>query len=142
VFTGEYRHTVDDKGRLAIPTRLRAQLAAGGQVSAWMDGCAALHPTDEWLKLTTQVEALPFTDIRSRQLRRLLYGAAYEIRLDRQGRFVLPTKLRELAGIGTEVVLVGAGNRIELWSPERWSEFSEQMDQPEALAESLQGLGI
>jgi MraZ protein len=107
-----------------------------------MDGCAALHPTDEWTKLTAQVDALPFTDRRTRELRRLLYGSAYEVRLDRQGRFVLPPKLRELAGIGTEVVLVGAGNRIELWSPERWNEVSERMDQPEALAESLQGLGI
>ncbi|MGD8684330.1 MAG: division/cell wall cluster transcriptional repressor MraZ [Chloroflexota bacterium] len=142
MFTGEYRHTVDDKGRLAIPTRLRAQLAEGGQVSAWMDGCVALHPNSEWEKLTAQVESLPFTDTRSRKLRRLLYGSAFEVRLDRQGRFVLPPKLREVADIETEVVLVGAGNRIELWSPERWSEFSEQMDQPEALAESLQGLGI
>lgn len=142
MFTGEYRHTVDDKGRLAIPTRLRAQLAEGGQVSAWMDGCVALHPNSEWEKLTAQVESLPFTDTRSRKLRRLLYGSAFEVKLDRQGRFVLPPKLREVADIETEVVLVGAGNRIELWSPERWSEFSEQMDQPEALAESLQGLGI
>ena len=107
-----------------------------------MDGCAALHPNHEWEKLTAQVEALPFTDDRSRKLRRLLYGAAFEVKLDRQGRFVLPQKLRDLARIESEVVLVGAGNRIELWSPERWSEFSEQMDQPEALAESLQGLGI
>ncbi len=142
VFTGEYRHTVDDKGRLAIPTRLRAQLAQGGHVSGWMDGCAALHPTDEWERLTAQVDALPVTDDRARILRRLLYGAAYEVKLDRQGRFVLPPKLRALARIDSEVVLVGAGNRIELWAPERWSEFSEQMDQPEALAESLQGLGI
>lgn len=142
MFTGEYRHTVDDKGRLAVPTRLRAQLAAGGQVSAWMDGCAALHPAEEWAKLATLVESLPHTDNRSRTLRRLLYGSAYEVTLDRQGRFVLPPKLRDLAGIETEVVLVGAGNRIELWSPARWSVFSEQMGQPEALAESLQGLGI
>ena len=142
MFTGEYRHTVDDKGRLAIPTRLRAQLAEGGQVSAWIDGCVALHPKDEWLRMTSQVNALPFTDKPARNLRRLLYGSAYEAKLDRQGRFVLPQKLRDSAGIGSEVVLVGAGSRIELWSPERWREVSEQMDQPEALAESLDGLGI
>jgi len=142
VFTGEYRHTVDDKGRLAIPTRLRAQLAEGGQVSAWMDGCVALHPSDVWARMTAQVDALPFTNKHARQLRRLLYGSAYEVKLDRQGRFVLPPKLRVSAGIEDEVVLVGAGDRIELWSLERWGEFSEQMDQPEALAESLQDLGI
>jgi MraZ protein len=142
VFTGEYRHTVDDKGRLAVPVRFRAELAQGAQVSNWMDGCVAMHPLDEWKTLAEQINALPFTDTRSRTLRRLLYGSAYEVSLDRQGRFVLPPSLREAAGLTAEVVLVGAGNRIELWSPERWSKFSEQMDQPEALAESLQGLGI
>jgi MraZ protein len=142
VFTGEYRHTVDDKGRLAIPARFRADLAQGATVSKWIDGCAAMFPKAEWDVLADKTAALPVTDKGSRTFQRFLFGAAFEVVLDRQGRFVLPTKLRELAGIGTEVVLVGAGNRIELWSPERWSEFSEQMDQPEALAESLQGLGI
>ncbi len=142
MFTGEYRHTVDEKGRLAIPTRLRAQLAQGGTVSAWIDGCVAFHPQDEWNRMTSQVDALPITDKPARNFRRLLYGTAFEAKLDRQGRFVLPQTLRDYAGIEAEVVLVGAGSRIELWSPERWSEFSEQMDQPEALAESLDGLGI
>ena len=107
-----------------------------------MDGCVALHPKDEWEQMTAKVDALPFTTEPARKLRRLLYGSAYEAKLDRQGRFVLPQKLRDYAGIEAEVVLVGAGSRIELWSPKRWSEFSEQMDQPEALAESLDGLGI
>jgi MraZ protein len=142
VFTGEYRHTLDDKGRLAVPARFRAELAQGAQVSNWMDGCLALHPAAVWEALAEQINALPFTDNRSRTLRRLLYGSAYEVLLDRQGRFVLPPPLRSSAGLQSEVVVVGAGNRIELWSPERWSKFSEQMDQPEALAESLQGLGI
>lgn len=142
MFTGEYRHTVDEKGRLAVPVRFRAELAQGAQVSNWMDGCVALHPLAEWEELATRINALPFTDPRSRKLRRLLYGSAYEVTLDRQGRFVLPPPLREAAGLKTDVVLVGAGNRVELWSPERWSKVSEQMDQPEALAESLEGLGI
>jgi len=142
MFTGEYRHTVDDKGRLAIPVRFRDDLAPGTQVSNWMDGCVALHPIAEWEALARQINALPFTDNRSRRLRRMLYGSAYEVSLDRQGRFVLPPPLREDAGLESEVVLVGAGDRIELWSPKRWSKFSEQMDHPEALAESLEGLGI
>ena len=142
MFTGEYRHTVDDKGRLAIPVRFRAELAQGAQVSNWMDGCVALHPQSEWDSLAEKINALPFTDPRGRTLRRLLFGSAQEVSLDRQGRFVLPQWLREDADIENEVVLVGAGNRIELWSPKRWGKYSEQMDQPEALAESLAGLGI
>jgi len=142
VFTGEYRHTVDDKGRLAIPTRLRAQLAEGGTVSAWIDGCVAFHPKGEWDRMTSQVDGLPVTDRSARNFRRLLYGTAFEAKLDRQGRFVLPQTLRDHAGIRAEVVLVGAGARIELWSPDRWDDVREQMEQPEALAESLEGLGI
>jgi len=142
MFTGEYRHTVDDKGRLAIPTRLRAQLAEGGTVSAWIDGCVAFHPKDEWSRMTSQVDALPVTDKAARNFRRLLYGTAFEAKLDKQGRFVLPQTLRDYAGVEAEVVLVGAGSRIELWSPERWDDVREQMEQPEALAESLQGLDI
>ena len=143
MFTGEYRHTVDDKGRLAVPVRFRAELAQGGQVSNWMDGCVALHPNDEW------------DDARRADRRPAVHRQAG------RGRFracstARPSRSRSIARVGSccrrrfanhagleaEVVLVGAGNRIELWSPERWSKFSEQMDQPEALAESLQGLGI
>lgn len=142
MFTGEYRHTVDDKGRLAVPARFRAELAQGGQVSKWIDGCVVLHPRDVWVKLAEQIDALPVTDPNARKLRRHLYGSAFEVALDGQGRFVLPPTLRDAAGLKAEVVLVGAGNRIELWSPERWNTFSEQMNEPEALAESLQGLGI
>lgn len=142
MFTGEYRHTVDDKGRLAVPVRFRAELAQGGQVSKWIDGCVALHPRAEWEALATQIAALPFTDANARTLRRHLFGSAFEVKLDGQGRFVLPPPLREAAGLESEVVVVGALNRLELWSPERWSSYSERMDQPEALAESLQGLGI
>jgi len=142
VFTGEYRHTIDDKGRLAVPARFRAELAQGGQVSKWIDGCVVLHPHAEWVTLAGQIDALPFTDPSARTLRRHLYGSAFEVSLDRQGRFVLPQTLRDAAGLESEVVVVGAGNRLELWSPKRWSKYSEQMDKPEALAESLQGLGI
>ncbi len=142
MFTGEYRHTVDDKGRLAVPARFRLELAQGGQVSKWIDGCVALHPRAEWERLALQIDALPITDPGARTLRRHLYGSAFEVVLDRQGRFVLPQTLRDAAGLESEVVVVGAGNRLELWSPDRWSRYSEQMDQPEALAESLQGLGI
>ena len=142
MFTGEYRHTVDEKGRLAVPSRFRADLAQGGQVSKWIDGCVALHPRDEWEALAKQIDTLPFTDPGARTLRRHLYGSAFEVSLDRQGRFVLPPPLREAAGLESEVVVVGAGARLEFWSPGRWSKYSEQMDQPEALAESLQGLGI
>jgi len=142
VFTGEYRHTVDDKGRLAVPARFRADLAQGAQVSKWIDGCVAVFPRADWETLAEQVAPLPITDQDVRTFQRFLFGAAFEIELDRQGRFVLPSVLRVFAGLEAEVVVVGARNRLELWSPPRWDHYSAQMDQPEVLAAHLQGLGI
>jgi MraZ protein len=142
VFTGEYRHTVDDKGRLAVPVRFRAELAQGAQVSKWIDGCVAIFPRADWEALAAQTAALPVTDQGARTFQRFLFGTAFEVELDRQGRFVLPAVLREFAGLESEVVVVGARNRLELWSPQRWDQYSAQMDQPEVLAAHLQGLGI
>ena len=142
MFTGEYRHTVDEKGRLAVPARFRAEFAQGAQVSKWIDGCAALHPKADWDALAEKVTALPVTDTGSRTFQRFLFAAAFEITLDRQGRFVLPAVLREFAGLESEVVVVGARNHLEFWSPPIWRTYSAQMDQPDVLAEHLQGLGI
>jgi MraZ protein len=142
VFTGEYRHTVDEKGRLAIPARFRDELAMGAQVSKWIDGCVALFPKADWDALAERTAALGVGDLNARTFQRFLFGAAFEVELDRQGRFVLPSVLRQFAGLESDVVIVGARNRLELWSPSRWSAFAAQMDQPEVLAEHLQGLGI
>ena len=142
VFTGEYRHTIDDKGRLAIPARFRPELAPGATVSKWIDGCAALFPKADWDVLAAKTAALPVTDTGSRTFQRFLFGAAFEVSLDRQGRFVLPSVLRDYAGLESEVMVVGARDHLEFWSPDTWSSYSEQMDQPEVLAEHLEGLGI
>jgi MraZ protein len=142
VFTGEYQHILDEKGRLAVPARFRAELAQGAQVSKWIDGCVALFPRAEWEELAERTAALPVTDQNARTFQRFLFGAAFEVVLDRQGRFVLPGILRDFADLTSQVVVVGARRRLELWSPQRWSQYSAQMDRPEVLAEHLQGLGI
>ena len=142
MFTGEFRHTVDDKGRLAVPIRFRPDLAQGAVVSKWIDGCLALFPRVEWDEFAEKTAALPVTDIGARTFQRFLFGAAFEIELDRQGRLVVPAVLREFAGLESDVVVVGQRNHLEFWSPESWHTFSKQMDQPEVLAEHLQGLGI
>ncbi len=142
MFTGEFRHSVDEKGRLAVPIRFRGALASGAQVSKWIDGCVALFPMAVWEVLAEKTAALPVTDKDARTFQRFLFGAAFPVSLDPQGRFVLPGTLREFAGLGTEVVVIGARDRIELWSPQRWDQYSQQMDQPDVLAQHLQGLGI
>jgi MraZ protein len=142
VFTGEYRVSVDDKGRIAVPVRFRAEFAAGGLVSKWLDGCLALHPRAAWELVAARVDPLPFTDARGRELQRFLYGTAFEIELDKQGRMVVPAVLRAFAKLGDQAVMVGSRNHLELWSTTAWDDWSARMDQPDVLAEHFQGLGI
>ncbi len=142
MFTGEYRVAVDDKGRIAVPVRFRAEFAAGGLVSKWLDGCLALHPRAAWEQVAARVDPLPITDARGRELQRFLYGTAFEIELDRQGRMLVPAVLRTFAKLGEQAVLVGSRNHLELWSTTAWDDWSQRMDQPEVLAEHFQGLGI
>jgi len=142
VFTGEYRHAVDDKGRVAVPVRFRAELAGVLMVSKWIDGCLALHTRAAWEALAMRVGALPVTDASARVFQRYVFGAAFEVDLDRQGRLVIPAVLREFAQLEEETVVVGNRDRLELWSPQRWAAYSARMDDPDVLAEHLQGLGI
>jgi MraZ protein len=142
VFTGEYRHTVDDKGRVAVPVRFRAELAGRAYVSKWLDNCLAIHPGPAWDALAAKISTLPITDPNSRVFSRYLFGAAFEIEIDKQGRVVIPSVLRDFAQLGTDAVVVGSHNHLELWSPQRWDDYNRRMDDPEVLAGHLQGLGI
>ncbi len=142
MFTGEYRHSVDAKGRVAIPSRFRSQLAGGAFLSRWIDLCVGLFPRDAWDVLAAKVAALPVTDAGARTFSRFIFSGAFEVELDGQGRLVVPPSLRHWAGLEAEVVVVGARDHIELWAPGRWAEYSSAMTSPDALAEHLEGLGI
>ena len=141
-FTGEYRHQVDDKGRLAIPSKMRARLAGTFHVAQWLDTCLAILPESEWDAIAAKVAALPMTDPRTRALERRLFGRAVEAELDRQGRILLPQNLREVAGLEGEVVIVGLRNRVEIWSRERWDAQLAVLDDDAAFAGLVNGIGI
>ena len=142
MFTGEYRHSVDEKGRVAIPSRLRGPLEEGALVSRWIDACLALFPRAAWDAFAMKVDALPFTEAGARNFTRFLYSSAFEVDLDRQGRIVIPPGLRDWAGLRGEAVLVGNRDHIELWEPQRWSDYSGAMNSPEVLAAHLQDLRL
>jgi MraZ protein len=142
VFTGEYRHSLDAKGRIAVPSRFRGELRGGAFVSRWIDLCVGLFPREAWDALAARVAALPVTDAGARTFSRFLFASAYEVELDGQGRIVVPVGLREWAALDGDVVVVGARDHVELWSPSRWAEYSAGMTSPDVLAEHLQGLGI
>jgi MraZ protein len=142
VFTGEYRHAIDEKGRVAVPARFRADLAGTAFVSRWIDGCLAIFPKDEWSRLADKVGALQLTDASARNFARFLFSGAIEVELDRQGRAVVPSYLREFAGLNGEAVVVGARDHLELWQPARWADYSAGMNEPDVFAAHIQGLGI
>ncbi len=144
LFTGEFRHALDDRGRVAVPARFRARLGEGATLSRWLDRCLGLFPQDEWAELAAKLRALPITNPRAREFARFMSSGAVEVELDRQGRVLVPGYLRQYAGIGEgEVVVVGALNRLEIWAPSAWEPYRSKIeDEPESLAEHLADLGI
>jgi MraZ protein len=142
MFTGEYRHSVDAKGRVAIPARFRLQLEEGAVVVRWLDGCAAVYPRAAFETLASKVSVLPLADEKARSVSRFLSSSAFDVERDSQGRIVLPGAIRDWAGLGTEAVLVGAWDHVEIWSPDRWAAVQKGMDSADALANQLSGLGL
>jgi MraZ protein len=141
VFTGEFRHAIDGKGRIAVPARFRAELEPGAHVSRWMDSCLAIFPKQAWQRLAERVGEQRYADAGARAFSRFLFSGAFEVELDRQGRVVLPVSLREFAGLESEAVVVGSLDHIELWEPARWAAVSEDMSS-DVFAERIAGLGI
>ena len=142
MFTGEYRHTVDDKGRIAVPAKFRVQLGAGAVVSRWLDACLAIHTQDGWEALAAKVAALPITDQSARRFQRLIFAGAAEVELDRQGRILLPAYLREHIDLGNEAVVVGSRDHAEIWVPSTWATYAQGLEDPDELAQAFEGLGI
>jgi transcriptional regulator MraZ len=141
VFTGEFRHTIDAKGRVAVPARFRADLAPGAHVSRWMDSCVAIFPDQAWQRLAERVGEQRYADAGARAFSRFLFSGAFEVVPDGQGRVVLPATLRDFAGLKSDVVVVGALDHIELWEPGRWAAASADMSS-DVFAERISNLGI
>ena len=113
---GEYSHSLDAKGRIIIPAKLREQLGDTFVVSKGLEGCLFVFPPAEWEKLSNKIQALPLTDPRGRKFSRYFFSGASELEVDKQGRALLPPNLREEAKLEKDVVLCGVGNRVEIWS--------------------------
>lgn len=141
MFTGEFRHTIDGKGRVAVPARFRAELATGAHVSRWIDNCLAIFPNQAWAELADRVSDLRYADAGARAFSRFLFSGAFDVELDGQGRVVVPAALRQFASLRSEAVVVGAADHIELWEPGRWDAVSADMNSDE-FASRIATLGI
>jgi len=142
--TGEFRHAIDDRGRIAIPVRFRLRLAEGATLARWLDHCLGLFPAEEWSSLAEKIRALPMTNPAAREFARFMSSGAADVELDKQGRLLVPSYLREYAALSDgDVVVVGALNRLEIWSPSAWQPYRARIEgAPEELAAHLQDLGI
>jgi len=143
VFIGEYQHTIDDKGRLAIPVKFRGSLKKGAVVTRGLDTSLFLFPKEEWDKLAEKLANLPLGQSNSRAFARLMLAGAMDVEVDKQGRMVLPEYLRHYAGIGKDVVVAGLYTRLEIWDAEKWAQYKKTAeDDAERIAEQLGQLGV
>lgn len=144
MFLGQYTHTLDEKGRVTIPSRFREELPGEVVITRGLDRCLTLYSSERWQEIAKKVSALSITDPKGRALRRIFYADATSAEPDRQGRILVPDRLREYAGfdLNAEVVIVGLEDYLELWTPARWEEMNarqmQMMDEDPALWENLQ----
>jgi len=143
MFIGEYHHTLDDKGRLAIPIKFRASIAEGAVVTRGLDRSLFLYTRSEWEVLAAKLAALPFGQSDTRAFARLMLAGAMEVEIDKSGRVNVPEYLRTYAGLKKDVVVVGLYNRMELWDEETWKTYATKTEeQGNAIAERLGSLGV
>jgi MraZ protein len=142
MFLGEFSHTIDDKGRLTLPSKFRALLAGGLVVTRGIDKCLFVFPLNEWQNLAHKVSSLPLADPQAREFRRLLFSGASDDVPDKQGRVLIPQYLREYAGLDGEVVVAGLNTHVEIWSLAAWAEARKGFESGALDGEHWAKLGI
>ena len=120
MFMSQYNHTVDTKGRLIVPSKFRDQLGDEFVVTKGMDGCLFVYANEDWAAFEKKLAELPMSNKDARMFTRFFLAGAAQVEVDKQGRILLPASLREFAQLEKDVVLVGVGTRIEIWSKENW----------------------
>ncbi|MDU6340357.1 MAG: division/cell wall cluster transcriptional repressor MraZ [Clostridium sp.] len=142
MFIGEYQHSLDTKNRIVVPSKLREGLGEKFIISKGLDGCLYAYPIDEWQKFEEKLKNLPLTNRDARAFVRFFVAGATEVETDKQGRGLIPANLREYAGIEKEIVTIGALNKVEIWSKEKWESYNESDIDFDSIADKMGDLGI
>lgn len=143
MFIGEYSHSIDDKGRMAVPVKFRSALGRGAVVTRGLDGCLFVYTSAEWKKLADKLAALPIAQANTRAFGRLMLAGAMEVDIDSQGRVLIPDYLRKYAGLAKQVVVTGLYNRLELWDEAAWTKYKSSTERSSVdIAEALSTLGV
>ena len=138
---GEYEHTLDAKGRLSMPAKLRRDMGEAFIVTKGLDGCLFAFSSEEWMNFETKLKALPLSDKNARNFVRFFLAGATECELDKQGRFLIPSNLRDAANLEKEAIIIGVGTRLEIWNKQTWESKDEEISADE-IAENMTMLGI
>lgn len=141
MFMGRYNHTIDPKGRLSIPSKYREILGEEFVVSKGMDGCLFVYANEDWNEFEKKLTSLPLINKEARSFARFFLAGAATVEVDKQGRILLPANLRDFAGLDKDVVLVGVGSRIEIWSKDKWEAVSAD-DNMDDITAAMEGLGL
>ena len=138
MFMGEYHHNIDDKQRLVIPSNYRSSLGESFIVTRGLEKCLYIYTTTEWQKIVDKLANLPFTKKDARVFIRSFFSAAANCNLDRQGRINITSQQAVYADLKKECVIIGANDRIEIWSKENWDKFNDEYSESlESVAENL-----
>ena len=138
MFMGEHHHNIDDKNRLIIPSKFREELGDEFIITRGIENCLFVYAKDEWQKIVTKLESLPFTKKDARNFIRFFLSGAAVAEFDKQGRASITQTLANYANLKKECVIIGAGNRLEVWSKEDWDDFfNSAKDNMSDIAENL-----
>src|SRR5437588_13063303 len=127
MFLGQFDHTIDAKGRMAVPARFRGQLEKGAVISKGMGTCLSVYTVQRWEEKSAELASGKTTD-ELRDFERRIYPSASEIELDGQGRMIIPAKLRAYAGLGNAVTVAGVRDHFEIWDRATWQAYQEKLE--------------
>lgn len=126
MFTGEYRHSLDVKNRLIVPSKVREQMGDSIVITRGLDGCLFGYQLSVWQKMLEKLNSLPFTKKDARNFTRFMTSGAITLEFDKQGRIIIPSYLLDYANIRKNVIIVGVLNRIEIWEMSKWESFMQE----------------
>lgn len=143
MFYGEYQHTIDPKGRVIIPSKFRTSLGERFILTKGLDNCLFAYSSEEWANLEAKLKSLPFTNKDVRAFIRFFFSGATECEVDKQGRILIPSNLREYAGLAKDIVVIGVSTRVEIWDRDKWTGYNSD-DNVSAgdIADKMAQLGI
>ncbi len=135
---GEYKHNLDTKGRIIVPSKFRDLLSEQFVITRGLDRCLFAYTMDEWSRIEEKLKTLPLTKKDARKFTRLFFSGATNVEIDKQGRINIPQNLRDYAGLSKDCTVIGVSSRIEIWDTESWEDFyTESEDNFEEIAEDL-----